>query len=119
MIEAAEKQLKVLQNMTSACEYPFVVTGDFNILTIWPQYQKMQETWIDSAKVADVNEDPRDTIMDFCMINEGVVASRFVAITDPYVLKNDWDAGNTKGQSTYISDHWPCYLQFYLYNYNK
>lgn len=119
---AAEMQLRVLQDLTEKCEYPYVVTGDFNICTTWKQYTYMQETWYDSRLIADdTTNDPTGLggdIIDYCMVNNGIVVSKYDVLNDGYVLKKDFLAGNTNGQPTYISDHWPVYIKYNVHQYN-
>ncbi|MBQ3014031.1 MAG: hypothetical protein IJD75_02675 [Clostridia bacterium] len=63
---AMRKQLSVLRTMTDACEYPFVLTGDFNVDMDWLEYDTMREYWTDSRDVAPVTTDFR--VIDYCII---------------------------------------------------
>ena len=106
---AAGDQLKILQNITAECEYPYIVTGDFNIDYTWNLYENMQRTWYDSRKLAAVTDDPQ---IDYCMVVDSIVVSEYHVMDEPYPSKKQFEAGQTKGYDTYISDHWPVYIKF-------
>lgn len=115
--DGATKQLEVLQEITSKCQYPYVVTGDFNINPTWKEYGFMQKTWLDSRTVAEKSTDDWTDvagILDYCMVSSSVIASEFVVLNSPYILKQDYENGNLQGQSYYLSDHYPVYVKFNL-----
>ena len=115
--DAAVKQLEVLQEITSKCEYPYVVTGDFNINSTWKEYGFMQKTWLDARKVAEkTTEDWTDIsgAIDYCMLSSDVIASEFSVLNSPYILKQHYESGDLRGQSYYLSDHYPVCVTFNL-----
>lgn len=116
---AAEGQLKILQKITAESKYPYVVTGDFNIDMSWNLYNNMKKTWRDAREVAEKTTDALTEIksrIDYCMINEKIVAERFAVVNNPYVLLQQWEAGQTNDQEYYLSDHYPVFVTFHIYD---
>ena len=117
--QAMQKQLEVLKNMTEACQYPYLITGDFNINEDWKEYQTICSYWTDARYAAPMTSNvltATGATMDYCMLSKKLVAERFDVLNIPYVLMRDWLDGNTNGQSYYISDHFPIYTIFHLYS---
>lgn len=112
---AMRKQLDVLKSITDKCEYPFVLTGDFNVNMDWQERETMQKYWVESRLVAPKTSDVKS--IDYCMLSQsGIAAEEFVVMTEPFVTKKEWINGETKGQPYYISDHRPVYVKFRLTN---
>ncbi len=115
---AMRKQLTVLKNITDASTTPFVLTGDFNVNDTWPEYSStVKVDWTDARLVADQTTDKLTDlvcILDYCLVSDGIYVKTF-DVMDYYPLKGEWSPENTGGYSYYLSDHYPVYIQFYLY----
>ena len=77
----------------------------------------MQKTWLDSRTVAEKSTDDWTDIagiLDYCMLSPSVIASEFAVLNSPYILKQHYESGDLKGQSYYLSDHYPVYVKFNL-----
>ena len=116
--EAMRKQLTVLKQITDACETPFVLTGDLNVRDTWQEYSStIKVDWTDARLVADQTTDKLTDlvcILDYCLVSDGIYVKTF-DVMDSYPLKGEWSPENTGGYSYYLSDHYPVYIQFYLY----
>lgn len=113
---AMQKQLSALKKITDSCEYPFVLTGDFNVDDDWHEYQDtLCVYWKDARKFApDTTDAPRGIvkIMDYCFLSDQIRPLKFSVANDPYVILKQWRNGQTNGQPYYISDHFPIYVVF-------
>ena len=97
--------------------YPYVVTGDFNTMPTSSLYKSLTKTWWDARKVAEKTTEDWTCdfkIMDYCFLSNQVFATEFYVVNDPYVDKVSFNNGETKGQSYYLSDHYPIVVKFYL-----
>lgn len=114
---ASSRQWGALSKIMSACPYPIVLTGDFNITPTDTTYVNITNVMTDARRSADVSTNDwtcDSKIMDFCFISSEVIASSFEVVNDPYVDKITYDGGDTKGQSYYLSDHYPIRIDFRL-----
>lgn len=116
--EAMRKQLVVLKQITDSCKTPFVLTGDLNVRDTWQEYSStIKVDWTDARLVANQTTDKLTDlvcILDYCLISDGIYVKTF-DVMDSYLLKGEWSPENTGGYSYYLSDHYPIYIQFYLY----
>ena len=107
----------VMEKAKNDFPYPYVVTGDFNKLPTSSLYASLTKTWRDARRVAEKTTEDwtcDSKIMDYCFLSKQIFATEFYVVNDPYVDKVSFNNGETKGQSYYLSDHYPIVAKFYL-----
>ena len=107
----------VMEKAKNDFPYPYVVTGDFNVSPTSSLYASLTKTWRDARRVAEKTTEDwtcDSKIMDYCFLSNQIFATEFYVVNDPYVDKVSFNNGETKGQSYYLSDHYPIVAKFYL-----
>ena len=133
-----KQQLADLKVLTDACEYPYVITGDFNLDmhdttgTGGLYYSSILcQNWRDARVEAEVSTNARtssvtDTsyavgektytakTLDYCLISKYLIDAQVFDVVDTYVSQSDYQNRGITDKGDWISDHLPVFVEFYI-----